>query len=57
MLAMMEKYSFSSEVELRVTLWLGTQTSITIILKRAYITCRLERKIFFIHSIQLKIIL
>lgn len=57
MLAMMDKYSFSSEVEIRVTTCLGTQTTTTIILKRVCITCRLERKTLFIHSKLLKIIL
>lgn len=39
--AMMDKYSFSIEVEIRVTTCLGSQTRITIILRRAHITCRL----------------
>jgi len=44
MFVTVDKHSFSSEVEIRETTCLGTQTSITVILKRVHITCRLEKK-------------
>lgn len=57
MFAMMEKDSFSSEVEIKVTMCLGTLTRIPAVLKRASITRRLERKLLFIHFKLLKMIL
>lgn len=44
MFAMMDKYSFQSEGQIRGTTCSGTQTSITVILRRARITCRLKKK-------------